>query len=55
MAQEKLNRNNIVAVCKSECSKYGLSSNYSSMLVTGSRSLVKFMQEKQIVPQIRNL
>lgn len=49
MAQEKLNRNNIVAVCKSECSKYGLSSNYSSMLVSGSRSLVKFMQEKQIV------
>ncbi len=49
MAQEKLNRNNIVTVCKSECSKYGLSSHYSSMLVSGSRSLAKYMQEKQVV------
>lgn len=48
MAQEKLNRKNIVAVCKSECSKYGLSSHYSSMLISGSRSLAKYMQEKQV-------
>lgn len=49
MALEKLNRNNIVAVCKSECSKYGLSTHYSSMLVFGARTLVKFMQEKQVL------
>ena len=49
MAQEKLNWNNIVTVCKSECSKHGLSNHYSSMLVSGSRSLAKYMQEKQVV------
>ena len=48
MVQEKLERNNIVTVCKSECSKYELSSHYSSMLVSGSHSLVKYMQEKQV-------
>lgn len=48
MVQEKLERNNIVTVCKSECSKYGLSSNYSSMIVSGSHSLVKYMQEKKV-------
>jgi len=49
MAQEKLERNSIVSICKSECSRYGLSSHYSSMLVSGSRSLAKYMQENQVV------
>lgn len=49
MTQEKLNRNNIVTVCKSECLRYGLSTHYSSILVSGGRSLVKYMQEKQVV------
>lgn len=49
MIQEKLRRNSIIDVCKSECSKYNLSSHYSSMLVIGSRSLVKYMQENQLV------
>ena len=46
MTQKQLLRNDIIKICKKECLKYKLSSSYTSMLLQGSRSLVKFMQEK---------
>ncbi|MCQ2088374.1 MAG: tyrosine-type recombinase/integrase [Bacilli bacterium] len=48
MNQTKLLRNEIVDVCRNECSKYGLSINYSSIVLIGSRTLVFYMQEKQV-------
>lgn len=46
MTQKRLLRSDIIKICKKECLKYKLSSNYTSMLLQGGRSLVKFMQEK---------
>lgn len=48
MTQKQLLRSDIIKICKKECLKYKLSSNYTSMLLQGSRSLVKFMQEKSV-------
>lgn len=46
MTQKQLLRRDIIKICKKECLRYKLSSNYTSMLLQGGRSLVKFMQEK---------
>ena len=48
MTQKQLLRKDILKVSKEECLKYKLSSNYTTILLQGSRNLVKFMQEKKV-------
>ncbi len=48
MTQKQLLQSDILKVCKEECLRYKLSSNYTTVLLQGSRNLVKFMQEKEI-------
>jgi site-specific recombinase XerD len=45
MDTKLLSISDIPIVCETECSKHNLSKNYSGILLTASRSLVKFMQE----------
>lgn len=46
MTKKLLLRSNIVSVCKRECVRYHLSKNYTTVLTCASRTLVRYMQER---------